>query len=408
MPRGWSTVKRQKNRWVAWVAALLVLQPFTALAHRATIADGGGSQYKSVRLTPEIYANASPGLGDLRLEDGAGNQVPYFILSGSEMVDSQETAMALRQVDSFEKDGWSYFDFALAQQTPFTDSVATSLVLETNDQPFAKVAQLLGSYDGLVWEPICQDTIFQVEGLAQLEIVFPIPQKFTHYRVGLSNNQEQITWLGAGLRHSAQTQVYREFCQTMAVPFATEQKGRQTLITLSGLKHLRVTEITLEVEGMFSRRVEAPGASKLLYQLSFDTVAYRDTTLPLAGDPLQQDTLTLTVENGDDKPLKLQGVQVTYAVDELVFAGTQGPYTLTFGAGLTPPQYDIAQYRQQVLAQPRDALALGQVALENPAPPPAESKVNWQLIFNGVVLAVAALLGFILLLRMKKAPRDGA
>ena len=394
---------RQNRIWRALVcAALLCSLTVAAYAHSATAEDTGENRYKSVRLTPEVYQNASAELSDLRLYDALGEQVPYFIRSGNTVEWAEARTYPMEVLRAYPQDDAFLFDLQAVQTDALTDVEATSLVLSTDSGPFAKEVVLLGSADGTHWREVCRDTVYRVENQEKLEIVFPAPQKYTFYRVSLSNNLEEISLSEASLRYSAKEGGERAFIEAITPAYTVEQKERQTLITLTGIKNLRLAGLHLEADGMFLRRVSTPLAEKELYQLNFSSVAYRDLYLPLGGAPWREDTLQITVENGDNKPVTLGRVVVEYYADELVFEGGNGPYRLQFGEPLEVPSYDIESYRAQVLAQPIDALALSPVMLETPAQAQEESPVDWQLVFNGVTVAVAVLLGIIIITRIRK------
>jgi hypothetical protein len=67
------------------------------------------------------------------------------------------------------------------------------------------------------------------------------------------------------------------------------------------------------------------------------------------------------------------------------------------------PEYDIARYRQEILAGGVDRLAISQVVYGEPA---AEEPggVDLSLAFNVVVAAVAAALGLVIVLKLRSKP----
>lgn len=370
----------------------------------AEIEDDGESKYKSVCLSPEVYAGAQADLSDLRLYDSAGEIVPYFIRSEHLTHTEQTSRTPLTQIDSFQKKELYYYDFVAEQQDLLSDLLATSILLQTPSQPFAKEVDLFGSHDGLNWELICRETIYRVDEQEQLEITFPAPQKFTHYRLALINQIEPIDLVGAVLNQRIQNNSLTPLRKQLTPSFTVSQEDSNTKIELSGLRHLRLTELSLETDSMFRRPVRALGTEEMLYQLEFSQVAYADTTLALGGHPLDSDTLTVFIQNGDDKPLSIQRITVFYAADELVFAGTTGPYHLTFGEPLSPPRYDIEGYREQVLSETIDPLSIISIR-QAPLPEQASSETDWQLIFNIVVVVIAVLLGIVILLRIQKTEK---
>lgn len=386
-------------------ACLLLASAVTALAHTATAQETGESRYKALRLTPEVYANASPDLSDLRLYDAAGEAVPYFIRSGAVQSSATTRTLPLRPLPPVPENDEILFDFVLLDEAgepaPADEFGNTSLVLFTDAKTFAKEVRLLGSRDGKSWQPICETTLYRVDGNEQLEIPFPTPQRYAYYRLVASNNLENITFQSAELLCSEVSSENILLTQQLTPDYTVEQRGTDTVLTLSGLKNLRLLRLELSANGMFQRDVSCPIGREALYQLTFSDVAYRNTALELGGDVWLSDTLEVTIANFDDKPLDITGITVFYAADELIFEGGRGPYTLRFGEPLEPPRYDIENYRTQVQREQIDALSLSAVTLEAPAAPPP-SAFNWQAAFNVAVVAAALVLGFVILARIRK------
>lgn len=410
-------------------ACLLLFAPVMALAHTATATDEGESRYKALRLTPEVYANASADLSDLRLTNATGEAVPYFIRSGGVVESTTVSTLTLSALPPVMEKDMVLFDFmpitgvaidvpdglgdAPLQPTTPTDGEKTAdapaddfgetalRLTPSTDAPFAGTVRVLGSRDGKHWNDVCSDTIYRVDGNERLEIAFPAPQRYGYYRLVAASSMKDVAFSSAALASSSSRSETVLLTETHTPAFTVAQDGQNTLVTLTGLKNLKLLSLTLEASGMFQRMVSAPTGSKELYQLTFSDVSYRDVTLPLSG-VWTEDALVITIANGDDKPLDITGLSVSYAADELVFEGTQGPYTLTFGTPQEAPRYDIESYRAQVLRERIDRVALSAVTLDAPAPEPP-SAFDWQLVFNVVVIAVALLLGFVLLARIRKS-----
>lgn len=61
----------------------------------------GNNKYKSFFLTEEVYEHASPGLTDLRIVDGQGEYVPFYIQSGSSTLRQTKTMYKAEIIESF-------------------------------------------------------------------------------------------------------------------------------------------------------------------------------------------------------------------------------------------------------------------------------------------------------------------
>jgi hypothetical protein len=369
---------------------------------------GGESRYKAIRITPEIYNASNSDLSDLLIKDGRGEDVPYFINAGARQSYASTETYPMELINAYVKDGEFYFDYRLAEARG-GDTAATSLAFTTADTAFAKLVGVYGSYDNTHWEYVQDDKLYAVDGKAKLEIAFAQPQKYTHYRLRLANNQERISFQSAELVYSVETVEETYFIETIAPMYSVESGERHTDIHIEGLRNLRLCDATIGTGSMFMRTASASdGTWKEIYNLTFGGAAYADTTIPFNRfSPWRDDAMTVNIEDGDDKPIAVDGISVRYYADELVFEGKAGEaYTLEFGmdASKPAPVYDIERYKADVLQGPVDRAAIVAVAYA-PSEAPGPER-DYKMVFNIVIVAVAALLGAVIVLKLKKgAPK---
>ena len=397
-------------RKIISIVFIIFLLPASVSAHTATIEISGGSTYKAVRLTPEIYNYANSDLSDILIKDEKGDNVPYFINSGRRTyyeTDAQVYPMTL--INAYTKDESFYFDYMLSD-TPDRDIEGTSIDITTNNTGFAKDIELYGSYDNLNWEFVQNDTIYSIDGKSKLNIELTNTRKYTHYRFKLGNNLERISFDTVTLMYNHFTQEESNFTESLFPDFSTEEKDSRTYISIDGLKNLRLKGISVNADGVFVRTVSSPfGISKEIYNLSFNDASYLDTTIALNGLFSADDTFVLTIDNGDDRPLRVKGITVDYFVDELVFAGgDDGIYTLDFGADdtKTAPVYDIEKYKYEILAGDIYKLVISDVKIDAGSEAEA-TPFDYRIIFNVVVVLVAVFLGLLLLIKLRKKPERG-
>jgi hypothetical protein len=310
-------------------------------------------------------------------------------------------------LDSYLKYEDFYFDFKLREEHT-ADTVATSISFATNSRNFAKAVEVYGSHDNLNWEFVQSDRLYSIDGTVKLQINFREPQKFTHYRLKLANNLEQISFNDICLVYAAETVSDSYFTAEYAPSYSVTSENRQTRIEINGVKNMRLIDVSLTTDSMFRRFVSSDGgARKELYNLSFDDASWSDTVLPLYGYQPVDEPFVLTIDDGDDRPVEINAVLVRYYADELVFEGTPGEtYTLEFGANAEAraPVYDIARYQNEIIASGDiTKAALGEIHYAAPVQDEAE-EIDYSVIFNIVVISVAVLLGVVLvvLLRRKK------
>ena len=380
---------------------LIALVSTTVFAHTATIQMNGESKYKALRLTPEIYNTANADLSDILIKDSDGENVPYFINTGFEKIYEDKTSHPLRLINSYTKDESFYFDYTI-ENKPKSDVEATSIELFTDTDSFAKSIELYGSHDNINWEFIQNDKIYNIDGKSKLFVEFSAPQKYTHYRFELVNNLERISFSSAKLVHNAETHEKGYFIESISPNFTVEEKGKETLIKISGLKNLRLCDVEIHSNSTFKRNARAPFAgTKEIYNLSLNEITYTDMVIPLHQIISEEETYTITISNNDDKPVDISGITVRYYADEVVFeSDSTKVYMLDFGADdtKTAPVYDIVRYKDEILKGTIDRVSIG-TANYDTKPQPLQR--DYSFIFNIVVVAVAVLLGILILLRLK-------
>ena len=395
------------------VSALLLLTLLCASAYAAPpglenggiaiVENSGTNRYKSIRLTPEIYHNANWDLSDLRIKDANGEDVPYFINSGQQIAyESGRQAYPMALINAYTKNDSFYFDYQVSD-IPDRDIPATSIELATNNSGFAKNIELYGSYDNINWEFVQQDKLYSIDGAVKLSIEFAKEQKYTHYRFKLANNLERISFDSAILvcNYVLQERIY--FIESIQPAFSVEEQEKRTNIKIEGLKNLRLAEITVNTDSMFKRYVSSSlGYSKELYKLTFNDTSYTDTTISFDRQTCWDDILTLTISNGDDKPISISGVTVKYYADDLVFAGGQSEtYELHFGSAeiKAAPVYDIERYKQEILKGDIGRLDIKEIKYVEKEEP---QQFDFRIIFNVVVVVVAIVLGVLIVIKLRK------
>jgi hypothetical protein len=376
----------------------------SAFAHTATIENDGENRYKAVRLSPEIYNNANSSLSDILIRDENGGNLPYFINSVNQTrheTDRQIYPMSL--INSFTMNDNFYFDYKV-NKIPDRDIVATSIEVTTKNTGFAKNIEIYGSYDNINWEFVQGDALYNIDGKTKLHIEFIKTQKYTHYRFKFGNNLEKISFGTVILIYNYFTQEKIHFVESITPDFSVEEKNKRTYINIKGLKNLRLGEIIIDTDSMFKRNFSTPfRTAGEIYNLSFNDASYTDTAISFDWRISRDDVFTLTIDNGDDKPIIIKGITVKYFADELVFEGNNSDkYILNFGADdtKTAPVYDIEKYKYEILKNDIDRLVIKEVVFEKPIEKPEQ--YDYKTIFNVVTAAVALAMGILILTRLRK------
>ena len=374
-----------------------------AAAYSAELIISGENRYKAIQLHSLIYNNANSDLSDILIVDSTGANVPFFFHQGSSNSYSSTEQYTLMLTNSYLKDDSFYFDYKLATERS-SDTISTSIVFTTQSINFAKTVEVYGSYDDIHWDYIQNDTIYSIDGKSKLAIVFSQPQKFTHFRLKLANNLEQIHFSSAILEYNVLRSEDIYFRLGLIPVYTVENSDKQTTITIEGLRNLRLCDITIQTKSMFQRNVyTSQGPFKELYNLTFDEVSYSDTTIPLNWLVSQEDTYVLTIFNGDDKPIEIDGIFVRYYGADIVFEGVSSEiYTLEFGrdSAKNAPVYDIVRYSSEILKEAIDRGSIGQISIQEQEEIPQPR--DYRAFFNIIVVIVALLLGTIIIMKLRQ------
>ena len=378
---------------------------------RFDIDTGGAEGYVELLLPPELYTHAAEGLRNLRVADGDGAQVAYVLYDELREEDLVSASFAGHYISQYEKDGNLYMDFELEREEGH-DVYGNSLTLETDNQNFAKRMVLQGSHDSIAWTNVISDTLYRVDGNERLTFYFSTIVKFPYYRISLPNNKEAIRISSVELRYTAGTSAQSRFLQTIEVPFELEQKEfvnetSLTVGTIAGehIRNLPLTAFELHTNSMFQRRVQLQrhradadygivtyADTAMLYNLPFQELVLRNTTIEMGGD--LYDGLAFVIDNGNDTPLEIEGVSLTYSAHKLLFRAEAGvQYHLLLGdPGLPAPSYDIAGYLTRILEYEPISAATAAAPQQIVVAPPEEPKGPDGKLFLNLAVGAASIL----------------
>lgn len=396
------------KRLIASIVIFTALPSTVAYAldysYNTSIDNTGSYKYKAVRIIPEIYNKIRGDMADLELYDKDNEPMPYFINSFVESGVETRKTYDIKLINSYIKDEYTYYDYALKNQQD-GDVIATSMEVQTNQEGFAKKVEIYGGYDNVNWEKIQDDILYNVDGNKKLEITFNGVKKYTYYRFKISNNLEKVFFSSVELKFNKTVQKKEYFINSISPEFSTEEQGHITVVKIQGLRNLKLSSITLKTDSIFKRRITFDGsASKVLYNLDFANTSYRDLTIPLALYRATADTAEIIIDNKDDKPIQISGIEAKYLADELVFDGSKSSeYTLRFGNSeiQTPKNYDISKYREMILNEGYDVLNLREITAES-SKTPSKAQYDYKLIFNVAISVAAVVMGIIVFSKLKK------
>ncbi|EKQ56844.1 MULTISPECIES: hypothetical protein [unclassified Clostridium] len=195
------------------------------------------------------------------------------------------------------------------------------------------------------------------------------------------------------------------FVNSISPEFSAEERRNTTVLKIQGLRNLKLSSITLKTDNIFKRKVTFDGGiSKVLYNLNFENAAYSDLTIQLNLYKVADDTVEIVIDNKDDEPITVQGIEAKYIADELIFDGSKSDeFTLKFGNAeiQNPKNYDISNYKDLILKEGYDVLDIREIKGESSIIS-IKPQNDYKLIFNIIISVTAIVMGIIIFLKLKK------
>ncbi|WP_310831943.1 DUF3999 family protein [Paenibacillus pedocola] len=364
----------------------------------------GQAAYYELYLDPEVYKGAAEDLRDLRIVDNTGKYVPFYRESGEERPEEHNITYSATLVHSVKKNGNTLFDYKVTPLAENTDIQGNRLEFKLPDEDFLLHVQLLGSYDGVAWEPIAKGDLYAVDGREQNSIDLGSTYKFSYYRLVAEKNVADLQFPALTLQHSNRVIKAELFKQQQEAAYKIQEEDKRTEIIIHNDDRLRVSGLQLESSGSFTRRFELyDGEGRVipvtgigeLYRLDFKDAEIASTAIvPVKASSAP--ILRIVIHNQDDAPIALSGLKLEYLLDRIIFAadGAQ-PYRLLYGnAEAAAPQYDIVNFKDYIAGENRPLARLGAAELQQ-VPEADIAHNSWlqsRLGFNIVIIAVSLLL----------------
>lgn len=367
----------------------------------------------AVRLDRDVYEAAREDLGDLRVLDGSGREVPFLLDRAG------RGAVVASVRPEIRNRGWRADGSATAVLDFGRGLVKRRLELRLSGDNFRRRVAVEGGEGDGSWTT-----------LVDLAWVFAVPgrEPFRHETVDLPEND--FARLRLVVQPSADERT-RPAIEDARVPGdgrpprpvevrparwteARDARTRETWLTLDlGARHQPFDAIGLAVDDehflrdvrVLARREPTAGGGALwwqeigrgvVYRLEADGKVRERLALEVTG---RERVLRLRVRNLDDAPLAVRGVEFEAPLERLLFEAKPGQtYRLTFGSsGRAAPSYDLARTAGDVSTWGETArpAALGpavKVGGAGRAEPPWTER-HPGLLWAGLVAVVAALGG---------------
>ena len=358
-----------------------------------------------VVVDPAIWSHARADLGDLRLFDGV-NQIPYMLTSRKASKTAQEDEAKI--LNLAQRGDRTEFDLDVGAATQYN-----RIRLVLNQKDFLITASVSGgnelaSSDKTAWPNPSTLFDFSREKLGS-NLTITLPEwSFRYLHVRLSHGVVPSDVAGAFVGYVEERKAF--WTDAGSCHPASEEK-RQTLIACDVPDAVPVDRILFVVPAgrvNFRRPVSvaddksAQAASGTISRVRVNragtSVVTDDLAVNVYGDFSRR--FTVTVENGDDRPVAFDRIQ-PQSLERRVYFEPQGKAKLRLYYGdekLTSPVYDYAKFFRE---DPNPALAQLSPETANPGYTGRPDDRPWSDRHKGVLwvamLAAVAVLGWLAL-----------
>lgn len=325
---------------------------FLLLAATSTLADHAAWKHlqklpvtqtglQRVELDPALLNASATALGDLRLVNPAGEERPFAILT------PQRPPQHVEQAANFTQrlEGTvSRFEFQSAGR-----EALNQVEFRVVEADFIKPATLEGSVDGTTWQTLAENALIcRRSGFEKVTLRFA-EAKWTHFRLALDDSRSRpVVMQGATLRGGRDEAP--EVPQAATILSREEKNGATHLRIGLGAANLSLATLRLKSpEGVFQRQIRIGSSSTWFFRLQHEGRSVEDLEHMLdQSHPTRE--LGLIIENGDNPPLKIDGIEITRHVLPLVFqADVAGEWQLFAGnPQASAPSYDLAKMSNQL------------------------------------------------------------
>lgn len=304
----------------------------------------------------EIWSQARPDLADLRIYDGE-TQVQYALHELRGGTSSQEVTARILNLGSVG--GRTEFDLDLSDTSTGQTGEYDRIRLSLDAKDFVATASVAGSNElgakSVTQLPPATLYDFTREELGSNSVLKLPPSTFRYLHVKLSAGILPAQVKGAAVYNLQETKAVWTSVGSCAAP---SQLARTTEIRCQAPPHVPVDRVRFAVDPRqvnFRRAVALSDAGGRLYESGGDITRVRmnragtavvseERDVPIAGH--RSGELKITLDNGDNPPLTILGVQLL-SVERRVYFDPQGKslFKLYYGdPKLEAPVYDYARF----------------------------------------------------------------
>lgn len=389
--------------------------------HRAPITGGRvASEYAILQLPPEFFSYLKPDLSDLRIINSDG-EVPYVLGVEKEAVSSNRVPARMFNL-SAGANGTSF----IADAGP-GGVFHNSITIQVASENFRRGVVIEGSRDEKSWRTLASQgqifdyTVRDIKSVSVRDTDVSYPEAtFRYLRVTISGGPIDVR----GVQVFREIQLAaREAVYEPAVSVSENSEARTTDAVLdmgtAGIPHRRGALKTSSAN--FNRPIAIYDSNNksdwrlLTYGYLYDirTPAFTGSNLGFAYPESNRRYIKISVLNGDDRPISIDGISLYGVVRRIVFSYDPAKeYFAYLGwSDARRPQYDFEKISQYLDITSLDQVSAGRIEKnpeykepEVPKEPITERSPYVLPLILGVVVAVLAFLLLRVVARVKGVP----
>jgi hypothetical protein len=322
-----------------------------------------GNGYQNIYLPPAITCHLAASGGNLRLLDSSANEVPY-ILSETKLVEEEASIVWMAR---YEDDYWARWYSRSYFQNP-QQLKLDRLAIKIRNADVHQQFWLSGSDDMNRWYIIKENYDYNSHYDPQstwnlLTIHFP-PTDYKYYKVELKHHwREPIQIMGAGYYAYAEKQGHSQRIPDPEI--RQSENGSQSMVDIQFNGPHYLDQVLFEVDGpeLYLRNAtlqkrDAGGSYENVRAFQLSSKELNQLQL----DRERGTQWRLLIENKDDKPVRIAGIQARQRQQYLTAKlDGKGAYQLKVAEeGLRAPEYDLAFFKND-LPKVRPSATVGSV-----------------------------------------------
>ena len=344
------------NKIILFLFLITIVQLFSSQYFK-TIKITGKSAYKQFFLTEDIYENSKNNLGDIRIIDKNGKEVPYVIETGKEQEKHSEKIVAKAKIDEvLTKKDKMEFIVKFNSDSSLKDIIGNRLELIPSKNFYTEYT-LLGSNNGTDWEQITSGEIYKTPDKANLTIEFS-EKRYEFYKIVTPLDKGNI--FSEAILKLSNNEAGKLKTVGTKLDYKVEQEGKSTILKIKS-KFLPLKNIVLDVNDEFQRNYAVRSGDNFYAEGIISKVGEKSNLVVNLENIPKLSEIIVEIKNGDNSPLKINRVTGNYVPDRIVFRAIEGEdYKITFGdENLNKPEYDIVEFADSI--KERDEVLVGKL-----------------------------------------------